>query len=119
MNRKNEPIASRFGPGIKLAILSVFVCGLGLGYVWQKQEISQLGKNIHDQEKRLDGLRRENRLRSDMLDQLRSPRSLDQRVKEMNLGLTVPRPEQVVVIVEGVNGTKPNTPMVTAQRKVR
>ncbi len=112
-------MTAKFGPAIKLALMSVLVCGLGLGYVWQKQQISHLGKNIHDQEKRLDALRRENRLRSDMIDQLRSPRSLDQRVKEMNLGLSVPRPEQVVMIVEGTGHPKANPPMVTAQRRDR
>ncbi len=100
MNRKKQSAASRFGPAIKALLLCLVLCGSGLGYVWQKQQIVVLGRQIKQGEARLEELRRENKQRGDVLAWLRSPQALDVRVRELNLGLVLPRPEQVVLVIE-------------------
>lgn len=90
----------RFGPAIKAFLLCLVICGSGLGYVWQKQQIVGLGRQIKQSELRLEELRRENKLRGDALGWLRSPQALDVRVRELNLSLVLPRPEQVVLVLE-------------------
>lgn len=99
-NRKNEAAGVRFGPAIKALLLCLFVAGAGIGYVWQKSQINSLGKEIKDREIKLAELKRQNKLRTDQLAQMRSPRVIDARVKELNLGLVPPQPEQVVRLVE-------------------
>lgn len=99
-NRKNETAGVRFGPAIKALLFCLFIAGAGIGYVWQKNQIYSLGKEIKNRETKLIELKRQNKLRSDMLAQMRSPRILDSRVRELHLGLVPPQPEQVVRMVE-------------------
>ena len=61
--------------------------GSAVGYVWQKSQIYQLGQQIRQREIRLAQLRDENQKLSDQLAMLRSPPMLDQRARELNLGL--------------------------------
>ena len=62
MNRKKGNKAVRFGPALKAVLICVVTCGLGLGYVWQKQQINSLGQQIKENEIKLEELRRENKL---------------------------------------------------------
>lgn len=107
MNRKKQSVAIRFGPAIKAFLLCLVICGSGLGYVWQKQQIVALGRQIKQGETRLEELRRENKQRGDALAWLRSPQALDARVRELNLNLVLPRPEQVVLMMEQVIQSQP------------
>ena len=90
----------RFGPAFKAVIICLVTCSLGLGYVWQKQQINTLGEKIKKNEIRLEDLSRENKLRKDTLASLTSPQNLDTRLRKFNLDLEVPRPEQIVPIIE-------------------
>jgi len=99
-NRKNETAGVRFGPAIKAFLLCLFIAGSGIGYVWQKNQIYSLGKEIKNRELKLAELKRLNKLRGDQLSQMRSPRVIDARVKELRLGLVPPQPDQVVRMVE-------------------
>ncbi len=107
MNRKKQSTAERFGPAIKAFLLCLLICGSGLGYVWQKQQIVALGRQIKQGETRLEELRRENKQRGDALAWLRSPQALDARSRELNLNLVLPRPEQVVLLVEQLIQSQP------------
>ncbi|MSR42489.1 MAG: hypothetical protein EXS19_00465 [Pedosphaera sp.] len=107
MNRKKQSTAVRFGPAIKAFLLCVVICGSGLGYVWQKQQIVALGRQIKQGETRLEELRRENKQRGDALAWLRSPQALDARVRELKLGLVLPQPEQVVLMLEQMIQSQP------------
>lgn len=107
MNRKKQSTAVRFGPAIKAFLLCVVICGSGLGYVWQKQQIVVLGRQIKQDETRLEELRRENKQRGDALAWLRSPQALDARVRELKLGLVLPQPEQVVLMLEQMIQSQP------------
>lgn len=99
-NRKRQTSAIRFGPAVMALVLCLCLGGAGVGYVWQKNQIHALGKQIKLRENRLDDLRRQNKVRADHLAHLRSPRVLDVRVKELNLGLAPARPEQILRLVE-------------------
>ena len=111
MNRKKGNKAIRFGPAIKAVLICVVTCGLGLGYVWQKQQINSLGQQIKENEIKLEELRRENKRRGDNLAYLMSPQELDTRLRQLNLDLMVPRPEQIVVLQEQ-REPAPQSPMV-------
>lgn len=97
-NRKNQAAAIRFGPALKASFLCLLIAGSAVGYVWQKSQVYQLGKQIRETESRLAQLERNNQMLSDQLADLRSPVKLDQRAR--NLGLVPAQPAQVVRLSE-------------------
>jgi len=99
-NRKHQSAAIRFGPALKALLLCLVIAGLAVGYVWQKGQIYQLGRQITSSETRLAQLRDENQRLGDQLAVLRSPMMVDQRVHELNLGLVPAVPTQVYRLVE-------------------
>ena len=99
-NRKAQSLTERFGPAIKAFILCLWIGGAGVGYVWQKNQIHQLGREIKEREIRLAELQRQNKVRSDQLATLISPPALEARVKKLNLGLVQPPLSQIVRLVE-------------------
>jgi len=99
-NRRNEPMAVRFGPAIKALVLCVFIGGSGIGYVGQKNQLHILGAQFKAREVKLDRLRHENDEKEGVLKSLESPRELDARVKQMNLDLIAPQPNQIIRLVE-------------------
>lgn len=118
MNRKKRGSTVRFGPALKAVLICLVTCSLGLGYVWQKQQINSLGQQIKENEITLEELKRENKRRGDNLAYLMSPQELDARLRELNLDLVVPKPEQIVVLqelrtIENVYPTK--TPVSTVR----
>ena len=105
MNRKKRSSTVRFGPALKAVVICLITCSLGMGYVWQKQQINSLGQQIKENEIVLEELKRENKRRGDNLAYLMSPQELDARLRQLNLDLVVPKPEQIVVLQElrGIN----------------
>ncbi|HEV2691307.1 MAG TPA: hypothetical protein VG347_00265 [Verrucomicrobiae bacterium] len=99
-NRKNQAAAIRFGPALKASFLCLLIAGSAIGYVWQKNEIKHLGRQITEREKQRDQLLRDNRVLSDQLAAMRSPVMLDQRVRELKLGLAPAQPGQKFLLVE-------------------
>jgi hypothetical protein len=99
-NQKNQSAAIRFCPALKALFLCLVIAGLAVGYVWQKGQIYQLGRQITACESRLVLLRDENQKLGDQLAVLRSPVMLDQRVRELNLGLVPAKPAQIYRLVE-------------------
>lgn len=99
-NRKNQPAAVRFGPAIRAALLCVVIGGASIGFVWQKRQIQDLGRQIRESEIKLEKLREANGKLSRQLMTLRSPQFLDKRIKELNLCLVQPAPSQLLRIVE-------------------
>jgi hypothetical protein len=98
-NKRNEA-ALRPGPVLAaLAICSLFVM-LGVGYVWYKNQIDLLGRQIKEREVRLAEMQRQNKVRRDQLATLSSPVALDALVKKLNLGLGPPDKSQVIWMVE-------------------
>src|SRR5690242_17763895 len=99
-NRKNQSAAIRFGPALKAAFLCLMIGGSAVGYVWQKSQIYQLGQDIRQRETRLTQLRGEDQRLRDQLAMLRSPVMLDQRTRQMNLGLVPAQPNQIWRLTE-------------------
>jgi len=99
-NRKHQSAAIRFGPAIKAVLLCSLIGGAGVGYVWQKSQISELGQQISKRESRLRQLQEQNKKLHDQLAMLQAPPKLDQRVRELNLGLGQPSPSQIWRLAE-------------------
>jgi hypothetical protein len=97
-NKKNE--ALRTGPVLTTLTLCALFVVLGVGYVWYKNQIDLLGRQIKEREVRLADLQRYNKTRRDQLATLCSPLALDARVKKLNLGLGPPAKAQVIWMVD-------------------
>jgi hypothetical protein len=99
-NRRNESAAVRFGPLIKVFLLCAFIGGSGVGYVWQKNQIYALGRQIKQCELKRDELLRQNKQRADTLAYLQSPAVLAARVRELGLKLAPPAQHQILRLTE-------------------
>ena len=105
--RKSLSPALRFVPAVKAAVLCAFIGGSAIGYVWQKNQILELGRRIKEKENRLAQLRQANQKLSRQLVTLRSPPYLDRRVRELNLNLGQPTQVQILRLVETTAGEAP------------
>src|SRR6478736_781877 len=101
-NRKNQSVALRFGPALKAFGLCLFLGGAAVGYVWQKNQIDVLGRQIKQREIRLAELRDQNKKLHDQLAMLRSPGQLELKLRKLNLGLGLPQPGDVWHVAEPV-----------------
>ena len=101
-NKKSQTAAIRFGPALKAFFLCFLIAGSAVGYVWQKSQIYELGREIRQREIRLTQLKSENQKLTDQLAILRSPVALDQRARALNLGLIPAQPGQVYRLPEPV-----------------
>lgn len=101
-NRKNESVALRFGPALKAFGLCVLLGGAAVGYVWQKSQIDELGRQIREREIKLSETREQNKKLRDHLAILRSPARLEQKLAELKLGLVLPKPVDVWRVSEPV-----------------
>jgi len=98
-NRKNDA-ALRVGPVLSAVALCALFAGMGLGYVWYKNQIDLLGRQIKEHELRLADLQRQNKTRRDQLAILCSPGPLDARVKQLKLGLGPTDLSQVIRLID-------------------
>lgn len=117
-NRKALPAGVRFGPVIKVALGCLFIGGAAVGFVWQKERVHALGKEIASSEIALAALQRENKVRADQLAYLMSPPALELRVKQLNLGLAQPPLAQIVRMVETPVVSSPVPPAVASPAPV-
>ncbi len=101
-NRKNQTVALRFGAALKTVALCAFVGAAAVGYVWQKNQIDVLGRQIKEREMRLAGLRDQNKKLRDQLAMLQSPGQLGLKLQQLNLGLVQPHPGDVWRVTEPV-----------------
>jgi hypothetical protein len=98
--RKNQAAGIHFGPAIKVVLLCFVFCGSAVGYVWQKNEIVRLGRQISDRERKLEQLRDDNELLRNQDYLLGSQRMIQERVQVLRLGLGPVQPSQVVRLDE-------------------
>jgi hypothetical protein len=106
-NRKDDS-ALRLGPALTAVVLCAFFMALGVGFVWYKEQVDVLSRQIKEREVRLTELQRENKIRSDQLATLSSAKALDERVKKLNLSLGPPAFSQVIRLVETPDVTHPS-----------
>ena len=99
-NRKYQTAAIRFGPALKAFLACLLIGGSGIGYVWQKDQVYQLGQQIKKRELRLAALADQNEKLRKQLGTLRSPQYLERRIQELGLGLVRPQPTQVWRLTE-------------------
>jgi len=92
-NKRNQSAAIRFEPALKAFVLCLLLGGSGVGYVWQKNQIFELGQQIKQRELRLEQLTVHNKKLEKQLQAMRTPLFLEQRIKA--LGLVAPPPSQV------------------------
>jgi cell division protein FtsB len=120
-NRKHQSAAIRFGPALKAFLLCMLIGGSGVGYVWQKSQIDRISKQLKQREQRLSDLRETNEKLCRQLATLRSPALLDRRVRELNLGLVPPQPNQVLCLIEPVPElpTPANATQLAARRDMK
>ncbi len=93
-NRKYQSAAIRFGPALKAFLLCLLIGGSGVGYVWQKNQIYELGQQIRKRELDLAALRNQNETLKKQLAKMYTVSFLEARNKELNLGLGPPQPQQ-------------------------
>jgi len=94
-NRKTESAALWTGPALKAGVICLGIVIASVGYVWEKQEINRLADRMGKGEARLKELRIGNDKLRKQLYALSSPEALDQRVKELKLGLVPAQPMQI------------------------
>ncbi len=99
-NRKNQSAAIRLVPALKALMLCLFIGGAGVGYVWYKNQLSLLGQQIRERETRLTQLQTQNKGSRSQLNMLCSSLKLNERIKELNLGLAAPAVSQIVRLIE-------------------
>ena len=99
-NRKYEPAAIRFGPAFKAFFLCLLIGGSAVGYVWQKNQIIQLGQQLKRSETRLDQAKILNKRLETQLQALRDPGFLKQKIKDLKLGLVEPPRSQIWLLPE-------------------
>jgi uncharacterized protein HemX len=99
-NRKYRSAAIRFGPALKAFLLCLVIGGSGVGYVWQKNQIYELGKQIKQREQRLNALEQQGEKYKKQLATMRTVQSIEDSIKRLNLGLGQPQVVQVWHLVE-------------------
>ncbi len=99
-NRKYRTADVRFGPALKAFLLCLLIGGSGVGYVWQKSQINELGKQILKRERRLTELREQNEKLRKQLAYMRSPQFVKAKVRDLKLELGPAQPGQVLLLPE-------------------
>jgi hypothetical protein len=88
----------------KNVITSIVVCSAvclaGIGYIWAKTQVWAVSREIKTLEIQLEDLRRQNERLQRKYAAMCTAGNLEARVKELNLGLVSPQPDQIVRLVE-------------------
>lgn len=99
-NRRNQSAAIWFAPALKAFLLCLCFGGSGVGYVWQQNQLKELGRQIQRLESRHEQLMKENKQYRDEFARACSPVELDRRVKKHpELGLAAPAFGKILRIV--------------------
>ncbi len=106
-NRKSDASAAWLGPALKAGLICGAIVISCVGYVWQKQQINVLADQMGKREVRLSLLREQNDKLRKQLAALYSPEQLDQRARELKLGLGPAQPGQIWYRNEPPGGTPP------------
>ena len=115
-NRKYQSAAIRFGPALKALLLCVVIGGSGVCYVWQKNQIYELGQQKGEREGQLSKLEEQNDKLRMTLAGYYSSQNLERRVKELNLGLVQPNPTQIWTLPEPGSTTSEPDRRLAAQQ---
>jgi cell division protein FtsB len=115
-NRKREQL--RFGTVAKSMITCASIAAIGVGYVWQKNQIYRVGDDIKKREAALLAAEKRNTMLAAQLAQFKSPAYLEAQCQQYGLGLTAPRETQMVRLLEpGPEWDLRTLPAVQSTRK--
>lgn len=101
---------------MKAALICALLGVSAIGYVYQKNQIFELGKQIQAREKRLVELRDSNAKYHKALLTMRSAPQLEKRMRELNLGLVQPAQSQILTITEVPVSPAPMSQPTLAER---
>lgn len=96
-------------PAAKAALICLLLGVSAIGYVYQKNQIVDLGREIQKGRQRLSSLRDNNSKLQQALQTMQSPTQLDKRVRDMRLELAPPLQSQIMTIVEVPASTAPRS----------
>ena len=99
-NQRSQSGAVWFVPALKAFVLCLLLGGTAVGYVLQKNNIYELGRQITHLETRLERLKWENKILASQLADMQLPHRLVERARAQQLGLVPPPPGQVVWLPE-------------------
>jgi len=116
-NRKNGS-AAWLVPGVKAALICLLLGGSAIGYVYQKNQLIALGKQIQKSEQTLKALNDYNARLQRQLATLQSAYYLEQRNKQLNLGLVQPAQSQILTIVEVPATAAPNGQPTSVEKPI-
>ena len=105
-NRKNGS-ATWLVPGAKAALICLLLGGSAIGYVYQKNQLNDLGRQILKSEAELKGYQQSNAHLHRSLLTLHSPTYLVNQVQERKLPLAQPAQSQILTIVETPASAQP------------
>ena len=109
-NRKYRSAAIRFGPALKAFLLCLVIGGSGVGFVWQKNQILELGRQIKQREQRLSGLEQQGEKLKKQLATMQTVQALEDSIKKLNLGMGQPSMSQRWQLAEPMrDGMRPAT----------
>jgi hypothetical protein len=114
-NRRNQSGAVWLIPAIKAGVLCSMLGGSAVGYVMQKNELHDLGRNITRREIVLERLILENNRRAQHLANLQGPTKIAERVRERKMALGDPAAGQTIWLAEPLaeaRAAMPATPLV-------
>lgn len=97
-NRKREQL--RFGTVAKSLITCASIAAIGVGYVWQKNQILRLGDDMKRREATLLAAEKRNTMLASQLAHFKSPTYLEDQCRQYNLGLTAPTEAQIKRLLE-------------------
>jgi len=97
-NRKRESL--RFGNVAKSLFTCLAIATIGVGYVWQKNQIYRLGDEIKKRETAFSAAEKRNTMLAAQLAQLKSPVYLEARCQQISLGLVAPKEMQTIRLLE-------------------
>lgn len=95
-------------------VICAAVCLAGVGYLWGKTEVWRLSRDMKQLELRRDELKRHNDVLQREYAAMCAPWKLAARVKELNLGLSAPLPDQIERIKEPFANAPQNRPKIYA-----
>lgn len=106
-NRRRHANAIPLASFLTWAVIGVFACGGGLGYVWCKNQLYTTGTEIKSLERELAELHNKNEVALSKIAQLSSTSKLQERYNSGFIKLVPITNDHIAVMTNGVHTAKP------------
>jgi hypothetical protein len=103
---------------MKATLICALLGGSALGYIYQKNQIFELGRQIQKSEQRLSALRDNNAKYQKALLTLQSATQLEKRVRELRFELVQPAQSQILTIIEVPASAVPKSQPPSVEQEV-